>query len=116
MEHQTTGDVDNYFPADVELTIVTMRLRASDSVGLAAVLANYVVLTRRSSGCRNVDFCVSVNDANTFVILQKWDSPTAQQAHFDSPTMVAMAESCRGLLAEAPQIELLEGISAHDLA
>jgi quinol monooxygenase YgiN len=116
MEHETNGEVDDFLSADVELTIVTMRLRASDPVGLAAVLSNYVVLTRRSAGCRNVDFCVSVNDANTFVIIQKWDSPAAQQTHFDSPTMVAMAESCRGLLAAAPQVELLEGISAHDLA
>ncbi len=116
MNHQTTGDNDDVTPGDVVLTIVTMRLRASDPVGLAAILSNYVVLTRRTSGCRNVDFCVSVADANTFVVIQKWDSPTAQQAHFDSPAMVSMAESCRGLLAEVPQIELLEGISAHDLA
>lgn len=116
MKHETTVPVDDPRPADVELTIVTMRLRATDPVALAAVLSNYVVLTRRTSGCRNVDFCVSVSDANTFVILQKWDSPAAQQAHFDSSAMVAMAESCRGLLADAPQIELLEGISAHDLA
>jgi quinol monooxygenase YgiN len=102
--------------SEVELTIVTMRFKASDGPGLAAVLSNYVVLTRGANGCRNIDFCVSVSDSNTFVILQKWDSPAAQQAHFDSPIMVSMAEGCRGLLVDAPQIELLEGISAHDLA
>jgi quinol monooxygenase YgiN len=102
--------------SEVELTLVTLRFKASDAAGLAAVLSNYVVLTRGAPGCRNVDFCVSVGDPNVFVVLQKWDSPDAQEAHFDSPTMVSMAEGCRGLLAEAPQIELLEGISAHDLA
>jgi quinol monooxygenase YgiN len=100
---------------EVELTLVTMRFRGSEPEALAAVLSNYVVLTRGSAGCRNVDFCVSVQDPSIFVVLQKWDSPLAQQNHFDSPVMVSMAESCRGLLAEAPQIELLEGISAHDL-
>jgi hypothetical protein len=29
--------------------------------------------------------------------------------------MVEMAESCRGLLQKAPDIDLFEGISAHDL-
>jgi hypothetical protein len=30
--------------------------------------------------------------------------------------MVEMAEACRGLLAQAPDIDLYDGISAHDLA
>ena len=101
---------------EIELTIVTMRFRASDAARLAAVLSQYVVVTRGATGCRNIDFCVSVANPNTFVVIQKWDSPNAQRAHFDGDAMVHMAHSCEGLLAEAPQIELLEGISAHDLA
>jgi hypothetical protein len=30
--------------------------------------------------------------------------------------MIEMAEACRGLLTGPPQIDLFEGISAHDLA
>jgi hypothetical protein len=30
--------------------------------------------------------------------------------------MVQMAEACRGLLQGPPDIDLLEGVSAHDLA
>jgi quinol monooxygenase YgiN len=51
-----------------------------------------------------------------YVVIEKWDSPAAQRAHFDSAEMVAMAEAARPLLAQAPDIDLLEGISAHDLA
>jgi hypothetical protein len=29
--------------------------------------------------------------------------------------MVEMAQACEGLLARKPEIDLLEGISAHDL-
>ena len=100
---------------EVELVIVTMRFDASDAASLAAILSNYVVTTRREAGCRNVDFCVSVAHPARFVVIEKWDSPAAQQAHFDAPSMVAMAKSCDGLLALAPEIDLLEGISAHDL-
>ena len=50
-----------------------------------------------------------------FTVIEKWGSPEHQRAHFDSAEMVEMAEACSGLLAEAPDIDLLEGISAHDL-
>ena len=57
-----------------------------------------------------------VHGTDRFVIIQKWESPEAQRAHFDSADMVAMATACDGLLAAPPRIDLLEPISAHDLA
>lgn len=101
---------------DVELTLVTMAFTASDPDKLTSVLAKYVVLSRQHEGCRNIDLCRSVTEPNRFFIVQKWESPEAQRHHFDSPEMVEMAESCRGILSAPPQIDLLEGISAHDLA
>lgn len=102
-------------PDDVDITLVTLRFDASDAAALAAVLARYVVATRGHDGCRNVDFCAAVTSPNRFVIIEKWASPEAQRAHFDSADMVAMAEACRGLLSQPPDIELLSGVSAHDL-
>ena len=101
---------------DVELTIVTMDFRASDAARLMPVLSKYVVVSRGHDGCRNIDFCASQTTENRFLIVEKWESPEAQKAHFDSADMVEMAESCRGLLTRAPDIDLFEGISAHDLA
>jgi quinol monooxygenase YgiN len=98
-----------------ELTLVTLAFDAADGAGLAAVLAKYVVLTRMEPGCRNVDLCASVTTPNRFVVIEKWESPAAQRAHFDSPVMVDMAQSCAGLLTVAPAIDLLEALSAHDL-
>jgi quinol monooxygenase YgiN len=100
---------------DVELTIVTMDFRATDPERLLPVLAKYVVLSRGQTGCRNIDLCASVTTAGRYVIVEKWDSPEAQRAHFDSPEMVEMARACDGLLSRPPDIDLLEGISAHDL-
>ncbi len=102
--------------ADLELTIVTMRFVAADPAALLAILSKYVVLTRMQSGCRNVDLCGSVTAPGRYLVIQKWDSPDAQRAHFDSPEMVEMAESCRGVLAGPPDIDLWDGASAHDLA
>ena len=101
---------------EIELAVVTMVFDAVDPERLLPVLSKYVVVSRGHAGCRNIDLCASVTTPNRFVIIQKWDSPTAQRAHFDSPEMVEMAQACAGLLTGTPVIDLLDGISAHDLA
>ena len=100
---------------DVELTMVTMVFDSSDPEALQSILAKYVVLSRGHPGCRNIDLCTSATNPGRFVVVQKWESPAAQQAHFDSAEMVEMATACTGLLSRPPAIDLLETISAHDL-
>jgi len=100
---------------DLELTMVTMVFDSSNVEALQSVLAKYVVLSRGHPGCRNIDLCASATTPGRFVIVQKWESPEAQQTHFDSAQMVEMASACTGLLTRPPTIDLLEAISAHDL-
>jgi len=100
---------------NVELTIVTIVLDATRPEELSPLLAKYVVLSRQHPGCRNIDLCTSVTRPDRFVIIEKWETPEAQRAHFDSDDMVEMAEACKGKLARPPDIDLLEGLSAHDL-
>jgi quinol monooxygenase YgiN len=99
----------------MDLTIVSLVFDASDAETLAAVLAKYVVVARGAPGCRNIDLTASVSRPGRFVIIEKWDSPEAQRDHFDSVEMIEMADACRGLLQRAPEIDLLDPISAHDL-
>jgi quinol monooxygenase YgiN len=101
--------------AEVDLTMVTMTFDAVDPGRLQSVLARYVVLSRGHAGCRNIDLAMSSTRPNRFVIVQKWERPEDQQAHFDSADMVTMADGCVGLLASAPDIDLLDPISVHDL-
>lgn len=98
-----------------ETTLVTMRFDATDADRLMGVLSKYVVLSRMAPGCRNIDLCQSLTQPNRFVIVEKWESPDAQRTHFDSDEMVEMAAACEGALAAPPDIDLLEGLSAHDL-
>ena len=100
---------------EVELTMVTMAFDAVDPDSLQSVLARYVVVSRGQPGCRNIDLCLSTTQPNRFVVIQKWETPADQRAHFDSDAMVTMARSCDGMLAGPPEIDLLEPISAHDL-
>lgn len=100
---------------EIELAIVTMVLDATDMGRLIPIVAKYVVLSRQQPGCRNIDLCASVTTPHRLVIIQKWESASAQRAHFDSPEMVEMAEMAKPLLAGPPAIDLLDGLSAHDL-
>jgi quinol monooxygenase YgiN len=100
---------------DVDLTIVTMRFEAKDREQVEAVLARYVVGSRGHAGCRNIDLCASAAHPGRYVIIEKWGSPEAQRAHFDSDDMVEMARACRDLLVSPPDIDLLDPVSAHDL-
>lgn len=100
---------------ELDLTIVIMRFDAGDRVALEAVLAKYVVSSRGHDGCRNIDLVASETHPGRYVIVEKWDSPDAQRAHFDSDDMVATAEACKELLAVPPDIDLLAPVSAHDL-
>jgi quinol monooxygenase YgiN len=103
---------------DVELHVVvaTFHARPGSVEALGALLARYVVLTRRDPACRNVDLVASVLEPGRLVVIEKWESAQAQRVHLDAPETVAMAEGCRDLLVRAPHFDLCEGISAHDLA
>jgi quinol monooxygenase YgiN len=105
---------------EVELTVVTMVFDATEaneaaSDRLMAVLSKYVVLSRNHPGCRNIDLCGSVTSPGRYLVIEKWETPDAQQAHFNSDDMIEMARSCEGLLQRRPDIDMFEGISAHDL-
>jgi len=101
--------------SEIELVVVTMHFDAADPEALLGVLSKYVVMTRMEPGCRNVDLCASVTHPGRYLVIQKWVSPSAQRAHFDSEVMVEMARSCNGLLTAPPNIDLWDGASAHDL-
>ena len=103
---------------EVELTVVTLAFDAPEETAgsLLSALSKYVVLARGHEGCRNIDLVASVVRPGRLLLIEKWESPDAQRAHFDSAEMVELAEACKGLLATAPEIDLWEGLSAHDLA
>jgi len=100
---------------DLDVAVVTLWFHAIDAERLGAILARYVVLTRGAQGCRNVDLCASVTRPNRLLVIEKWESREAQRAHFDSAVAVEMAEAAKALLAEPPDIDLWDGVSAHDL-
>jgi quinol monooxygenase YgiN len=103
--------------ADLELAVVigSFEARTGRQGDLAAVLAKYVVLTRRRPACRNVDLVASGTRPDRLVVIEKWESADDARAHLDAPETVEMAQAARNVLAGPPDLDLYESISAQDL-
>jgi len=99
---------------EVELSVVlaVFEARTGRVEALGALLARYVVVTRTSPDCRNVDLVVSVIEPGRFVVVEKWASAHAQRAHMDAPETVELAEECRDLLSGPPRFDLCEAVSS----
>jgi quinol monooxygenase YgiN len=103
--------------AEPEVAVLTVRLdpRPGAEEPLLAALAHYVVVTRRAPACRNIDLLASAAHPGRLLLVAKWDSPDDARAHLDSPEMAAMAEAAVPHLAQRPEVDLYDTISAHDL-
>ena len=103
--------------ADLELAVVigSFEARTGRQGDLAAVLAKYVVLTRRRPHCRNVDLVASGSRPGRLVVIEKWESADDARAHLDAAETVEMATAARDVLAGPPDLDLFESISAQDL-
>ena len=89
--------------------------RTGAEEALLSTLARYVVMTRHEPACRNVDLVASVTHAGRILVISKWESAAAVQAHLDSPLMTDMARAALALVATKPSVDLFDSISAHDL-
>jgi len=100
-----------------ELAVMTARFdpMPGSEEPLLAVLARYVVVTRRAPACRNVDLLASAAHPGRLLLVAKWESPADARAHLDSPEMAEMAAAAVPHLAQRPEVDLYDTISAHDL-
>lgn len=100
---------------DIAVLTATFDARPGAEEALAATLARYVVMTRHEPACRNVDLVTSLTHAGRFLVIEKWDSADAVQAHLDSSLMADMAREALASLSDKPTLDLYDTISAHDL-
>ena len=105
------------YGADVTLAIVAgvFDARPGAEAELGAVLANYVVTSRMSPGCRNIDLVASLTTPGRFLVYEKWESTEYQHDHLTSTVTEEMAAAVLPLLAGPPDLGLFEAVSAHDL-
>jgi quinol monooxygenase YgiN len=111
------SDIASDIADDVDLKVVCATFDAAPGLeaDLSGLLARWVVLTRGHRGCRNVDLLASTAQPGRYRIVEKWEDAGAMQAHLDSPDTAQLAQEMLPLLARAPELELYDAVSAHDL-
>jgi quinol monooxygenase YgiN len=99
---------------EITLAIVAgvFDARPGAEAELGAVLAHYVVLSRTSPGCRNIDLVASLTTPGRFLVYEKWESPDSQREHLRSAVTEEMATAAMPLLAGPPELGLFEAICA----
>ncbi len=109
--------IDDGGNGDVEIALLTASFVAKSGAEetLLGALSRYVVMTRQVPECRNVDLVASVTHPGRVLVVEKWESAAAVQAHLDSPLMTEMANAVLEALASKPEIDLYDPISAYDL-
>jgi quinol monooxygenase YgiN len=103
--------------ADLTLAIVAgvFDSRPGAEAELGAVLARYVVVSRTTPGCRNIDLVASLTRPGRFLVYEKWESAQSQRDHLMSAVTEELAAAALPLLAGPPDLGLFEAVSAHDL-
>src|SRR2546423_10803892 len=102
--------------ADLTLAVVAgvFDARPGAEAQLGAVLAHYVVVSRTSPGCRNIDLVASLTTPGRFLVYEKWESAEHQRDHLSSAVTEEMAAPAVPLLAGPPEPECFKAIRPPD--
>src|SRR5262249_42720487 len=103
------------WPAREALMIViagSVAVRPDRREEAVRVARTMVAATRREAGCQTYRFSADLDDPNTFLIFEEWESEEALGRHFQTPHMAAFREALPGLLAGAPALRRYEIASA----
>ena len=68
------------------------------------ILTALVDVTRREPGCLSYELLQNHADKTEFVVVERWASAAAEQAHFMTPHLLTALQQLSGLLASEPQI------------
>jgi quinol monooxygenase YgiN len=91
-----------------EIEIVTLFKPKLDKLEDGRKLIhNLHELTLKEGGVLRYDLYVDKHDPNTYILIQKWASPEAFQAHRHSAHFLEAIEKGKELLEEAPQSRVL---------
>ena len=79
--------------------------RRAEAVAAALKMAR---ATQAEAGCRSYAFYSDLEDPNTFLIFEEWESEAALTAHFQTPHMAEFNAVIPQLVAGAPSINRYE--------
>lgn len=90
---------------DSSLRVIARAHAKLDHVAqVREILTALVDVTRREPGCLSYELLQNHADKTEFVVVERWASAAAEQAHFMTPHLLTALQQLSGLLASEPQI------------
>lgn len=90
---------------DRSLRVIAQAHAKLDHVAqVREILTALVDVTRREPGCLSYELLQNHADKTEFVVVERWASAAAEQAHFMTPHLLAALQQLSGLLTSEPQI------------
>jgi quinol monooxygenase YgiN len=83
--------------------------RREEALRVARTMA---AATRQEPGCVTYRFSIDVDDPNTMLLFEEWETEEALGRHFQTPHMDAFRAALPGLLAGTPVLKRYDVASA----
>ncbi|MFZ2446546.1 MAG: putative quinol monooxygenase [Syntrophobacteraceae bacterium] len=91
--------------------IARVRARAGMEASLKELLLALIVPSRSDEGCINYDLHQGIDDPALFIFYENWQSREHLDRHSATPHVELFRSKAKALLAEAPELTLLDMIS-----
>ena len=96
------------------VVVASFEVQEAKADEAEAALRETIEATHAEAGCLNYALHRDKNDRNVFVLVEKWTSQVALDAHFQQPYVAALGEKAAGLLAAPPTIRFCDAIPVGD--
>lgn len=87
--------------------VVVLQADPGKGADQVAAFAKVASLVRAEEGCLQYDLHAVVDDPDRFVVVERWASPEALEAHLASPHMAAYAEGVGAFRQQPAQIHVI---------
>jgi len=96
------------------VVVASFEVQDGKAAEAEAALRETIEATHAEAGCLSYALHRDKNDGNVFVLVEKWTSQVALDAHFQQPYVAALGEKAAGVLAAPPSIRFCEPIGVGD--
>jgi len=91
--------------------IATLKVQDGKGAEFAAVMADLrAAVMANEPGCKLYDLFTDAGDANSFIVLEHYESQEAFDAHIKSPHFAAAQPKMAGLVAGPPDLKFLNKV------
>jgi len=86
----------------------TVKVKADTSAEAVQAAIKMSKASQAEAGCESYRFYADLEDPNTFLIFERWESEAALVAHFQTPHMAEFNAAILRFLAAPPSIDRYE--------